>query len=71
MGWSAWWYAGGAGRARGFEAWLAKQRGRGWQAEASRVEVTGFPTEFRLAARDVALADPANGWAWARRRCSP
>jgi hypothetical protein len=64
MGWSLWWYAGAQAHRAGFQAWLAQQRDRGWQADAAEVEVTGFPTEFRLTVRDLALADPANGWAW-------
>ncbi len=64
LGWSLWWYAGAQAHRAGFQAWLAQQRERGWQAEAAKVEVTGFPTEFRLAVREPALADPANGWAW-------
>ena len=64
VGWSLWWYAGAEAQRAGFEAWLVEQRARGWQAEAASVEVTGFPTEFRLAVSDMALADPANGWAW-------
>ena len=64
VGWSFWWYTGATAQRAGFEAWLAEQRARGWQAEAAEVEVEGFPTEFRLAASDLALADPANGWAW-------
>lgn len=64
IGWSAWWYLGAEAEQRGVEAWLAKQRERGWQAEAASVEVTGFPRSFRLDVREIALADPANGWAW-------
>ena len=64
IGWSLWWYAGAEAQRAGFQAWLGEQRERGWQAEAAEVEVTGFPTEFRLAVSELALADPANGWAW-------
>lgn len=64
LGWSAWWYAGAEAQRRGVEAWLAKQQARGWQAEAATVEVDGFPTDFRLRVAELALADPANGWAW-------
>lgn len=64
VGWSFWWYAGATAQRAGFEAWLAEQRARGWQAEAAEVEVEGFPTRFRLAATGLALADPSNGWAW-------
>ncbi len=64
LGWSAWWYVAAQAERRGLEAWLDKQRDRGWQAEAQVVEVSGFPTEFLLAVDGLALADPANGWAW-------
>ncbi len=64
LGWSLWWYAGAQAQRAGFQAWLDGQRERGWQAEAAEVGVTGFPTQFRLAVADLALADPANGWAW-------
>ena len=64
MGWSAWWYAGATAQRASFEAWLVEQRERGWQAEAADVEVKGFPTQYRLAATELALADPGAGWAW-------
>lgn len=64
LGWSGWWYVAAQAEERGLQAWLEKQRERGWQAEAEAVEVSGFPTEFRLAVDGLALADPANGWAW-------
>jgi hypothetical protein len=64
VGWSFWWYTGAQAQRASFEAWLAQQRERGWQAEAAKVRVTGFPTQFRLAASELALADPGAGWAW-------
>lgn len=64
IGWSFWWYTGAQAQRAGFQAWLGEQRARGWQAEAAEVGVTGFPTEFRLTVDELALADPANGWAW-------
>lgn len=64
IGWSLWWYLAAEAERRGVEAWLAKQRSRGWQAEAQSVEVTGFPMELRLAIRDMVLTDPRNGWSW-------
>jgi hypothetical protein len=63
-GWSLWWYAGAQAQRAGVQAWLDQQRERGWQAEAAEIGVTGFPTEFRLGVGGLALADPANGWAW-------
>ncbi|MEM6623809.1 MAG: DUF2125 domain-containing protein [Pseudomonadota bacterium] len=63
-GWSAWWLIGAQGQKAGLQAWLDQQRANGWQAEASATEVSGYPFDFRLEARDLALADPRTGWAW-------
>lgn len=63
-GWSSWWLIGAQGQEAGIEAWLEKQRARGWQAEAMAVSVTGYPDTFDLRITDLALADPETGWAW-------
>lgn len=63
-GWSLWWYAGARGQESGIAAWLEKQRDRGWQAEAAEIAVAGYPLDFNMTARDVALTDPRNGWSW-------
>lgn len=63
-GWSAWWFIGAQGQQAGIEAWLDNQRQRGWHAEASNVDVTGFPSDFSLQLTNIALADPKTGWAW-------
>ncbi|MEM1163860.1 MAG: DUF2125 domain-containing protein [Pseudomonadota bacterium] len=63
-GWSGWWYLGATGQEKGVAAWLENQRDRGWQAEAEDVSVTGYPFDFNLVARKIALADPRAGWAW-------
>ena len=63
-GWIAWWFIGAEGQRTAFELWLEKQRERGWQAEASNIEMTGFPGAFQLTATDLKLADPRNNWAW-------
>lgn len=64
LGWSGWWYLGARGQEAGIAAWLEQQRTRGWQAETADIAVTGFPGKFRLAVREIALADPRTGWAW-------
>jgi len=64
IGWSLWWYLAAEAERRGVETWLAKQRERGWQAEAQSIEVTGFPMALRLAIDRLALTDPRNGWSW-------
>ena len=63
-GWSAYWFVTARGQEEGFQAWLEQQRKQGWLAEASSVEVTGYPLDFRLDAKDLALSDPRTGWAW-------
>lgn len=64
VAWVAWWFIGAEGQRTAFELWLEKQRERGWQAEAAKVEMTGFPGAFKLAVTDLNLADPKNNWAW-------
>jgi hypothetical protein len=64
IGWSAWWYLAAQAEKRGFEAWLAQQRARGWQAEAEAIGVSGYPVDVRLSVAGLALADPGTGWAW-------
>ena len=63
-GWVGWWFVGAEGQRVALELWLDKQRERGWQAEAASIDMTGFPQTFRLAATDIQLADPKNGWSW-------
>ena len=64
IGWSAWWFLGARGQEAGLNAWLEQQRSQGWQAEAAAIEVTGYPLDFRIEARELSLADPRTGWAW-------
>lgn len=62
--WMVWWFIGAEGQRTAFEMWLENQRERGWQAEAAKVEMSGFPGAFQLAVTDLKLSDPRNGWAW-------
>lgn len=62
--WSVWWYIGASGQEAGLAHWLEQRRDEGWQAEAASIEVTGYPMNFRLEAREIALADPRSGWSW-------
>ena len=64
IGWVAWWFIGAEGQRTAFELWLEKQRSRGWQAEASSVDMNGFPGAFQLTVADLKLADPKNDWSW-------
>lgn len=62
--WSGWWVVGSTSKEQAFAAWLAERRGEGWQAEAASIETQGFPSRFDTRLTDLALADPAEGWAW-------
>lgn len=64
LAWSGYWYVGAEAQSRGFQAWLDQQRARGWVAEASAIEVAGFPNRFDTEIRDLNLADPNSAWAW-------
>ena len=44
--------------------WQAARRDAGWQADWAGPEVSGFPARLVRRIEDVALADPATGWAW-------
>lgn len=64
LGWSAYWFIGSAGVKAGFRQWFDARTAEGWQAEASEIEVSGFPNRFDTTFTDVALADPETGVAW-------
>ena len=64
LAWMAWWFIGAETQRSAFELWLEKQRGRGWQAEAASVDMTGFPGAFKLTVAELKLADPRNDWSW-------
>lgn len=64
VGWSGWWYLGARGQEAGIQAWLDKQRKRGWTVETAPVAVEGYPLDFRLSVGKLALSDPRRGWSW-------
>jgi hypothetical protein len=64
LGWSAYWVIGQRGLAQGFADWFEARRAEGWVAEASEIEVRGFPNRFDTGFSDVVLADPSTGLAW-------
>ena len=63
-GWSGWWWIGSTAKQTALEGWLAERRADGWVAEGE-VRVAGYPNRFDMTVRDLTLADPAAGWAWA------
>lgn len=62
--WAGYWAYGASTTKAGFEAWLAERRAAGWTADVGLLEVKGFPNRFDTTFTDIALADPAGGWAW-------
>ncbi len=64
LGWGGYWAVGAWGLEKAVRLWLVDRRGDGWQAEAERVVVRGFPNRFDLELDEVRLADPRTGWAW-------
>ncbi|WP_264210511.1 DUF2125 domain-containing protein [Leisingera thetidis] len=62
--WSLYWAAAAWGLRSGIAAWFAEQERRGWQAEFSALETSGYPTRHRTRIRRPALADPGTGTAW-------
>jgi len=63
--WGGYWMVGAWGLETATRAWLEDRREEGWQAEADRVIVRGFPNRFDMELTEIRLADPATGWAWA------
>jgi hypothetical protein len=64
LGWSGWWYVQATARERALDAWLTDRRAAGWVAEASDIEIAGFPNRVDAIVTDLSLADPDGGWAW-------
>ena len=62
--WSGYWLFGASGTKTAFEAWFQERRAAGWAADYASLEVNGFPNRFDTTFTDIALADPATGWAW-------
>ncbi|WP_371038208.1 DUF2125 domain-containing protein [Rhodosalinus sp. FB01] len=58
-----WWFVAAASLERSQESWLAERREDGWQADAE-VEVSGFPSGYKITYRDIVLADPETGLSW-------
>ncbi|MFK7870180.1 MAG: DUF2125 domain-containing protein [Roseobacter sp.] len=61
--WSAWWIVAMLGLRQSVEGWLEERRAASWQAEASALRISGYPTRLDLSLEDVALADPVRGLA--------
>lgn len=62
--WAGYWFYGASSTRTTFQAWLADRQAAGWEATVGNLEVKGFPNRFDTTFTDIALADPAAGWAW-------
>lgn len=62
--WAGYWFYGASSTKTTFETWLDERRAAGWRADVAELEVKGFPNRFDTTFTDIALADPARGWAW-------
>lgn len=63
-GWGGWWWWNASAREDAVREWLAERRADGWTAEATAIEVDGFPNRVDLTASGLSLADPEAGWSW-------
>ena len=64
MVWSLYWAAAAWGLRSSIAAWFAEQERRGWQAEFSALETSGYPIRHLTRISRPALADPGTGTAW-------
>ncbi|GGL95220.1 DUF2125 domain-containing protein [Pseudooceanicola nanhaiensis] len=62
--WSGYWFIGSYGLKSAYEGWFEARREDGWQADYADLSVRGFPNRFDTTFTDLAIADPATGWAW-------
>ncbi|MFY0310412.1 DUF2125 domain-containing protein [Leisingera sp. D0M16] len=62
--WSLYWAAAAWGLRTGIATWFAEQERRGWQAEFSGLETSGYPHRHLTRIQHPALADPGTGTAW-------
>ena len=65
VAWVAWWIVAARGQEAALAGWLEDRAAEGWQAEADKISVVGFPDRFDRRVACLALADPEAGWAWA------
>jgi hypothetical protein len=62
--WGGWWWWNASTREAAVRDWLAEREAEGWVAEASAIEVDGFPSRVDLTVTELELANPEAGWTW-------
>lgn len=64
LGWTGWWWLVASAKEAALTAWLDARRAAGWVAEATSIDVAGFPYRVDTTVRGLDLANPEAGWAW-------
>ncbi|MBB5514310.1 hypothetical protein FHS89_000308 [Rubricella aquisinus] len=64
IGWSAYWWLAASSLRNGIDDWLTARQADGWIAEYADLGISGYPSRVDARFDDLALADPARGWAW-------
>jgi hypothetical protein len=62
--WAGYWVVGSRAVAQAYIAYFAAQDDRGWSANYTDLEVTGFPNRFDVMLSDVFIADTQSGLGW-------
>ncbi|MEL6523014.1 MAG: DUF2125 domain-containing protein [Pseudomonadota bacterium] len=62
--WGGSWFWGQWTEKSALADWQEARRADGWQADWADLRVAGFPNRYDSSFTDLALADPATGWAW-------
>lgn len=65
LAWAGYWVVGSRAKQAALQGWLDDRRAAGWVADSADLSVQGFPNRFDTTVRDLNLADPRSGWAWA------
>lgn len=64
LAWGGYWFVGATAVERGLSSWFDQRRGEGWQADYTRLNISGFPNRFDTTIEGLELADPHSGVAW-------
>ncbi|WP_424933105.1 DUF2125 domain-containing protein [Amaricoccus macauensis] len=64
LAYSGYWFFMAQMRENLLEEWLAERRTEGWVADVGALDVSGFPNRIDTFVKDLALADPDQGWRW-------
>ncbi|MFK7746714.1 MAG: DUF2125 domain-containing protein [Roseobacter sp.] len=66
--WTGWWFFAAQALQGGIVQWFEDRRAESWQAEATSIEVSGFPLNLNATMDAPSLADPETGLAFSTTR---